>query len=203
MVQREPKDCREEHRPRGGYHEPPGPEGVAPKHSKTALEAAAKKTASNLSNAEIKPSDKVKLREIHLNKDEIVNALIWELDENKENGHYILCVSPKSDSETEINWQDEKPRFMQYGDFFPNFVCELEIESFFDMDSIYNETDFDWNYVRSESIDDGMTEDEANEQVQLAMRDTKEICKFNLLDVVHYEDAEGVVQYSYRIIWKE
>lgn len=41
-----------------GYTEPRDSSGVAPMHSKAALEAAAKKKATGLSNAEIAPSDK-------------------------------------------------------------------------------------------------------------------------------------------------
>ena len=38
------------------YYENPGPEGVAPKHSKAALEAANRKKSKDLSNAEVKPA---------------------------------------------------------------------------------------------------------------------------------------------------
>lgn len=38
-----------------GYHEAPGPEGVAPKHSKSALEAVGKSSYKELSDAEIVP----------------------------------------------------------------------------------------------------------------------------------------------------
>ena len=44
-----------------GYHEPPGPEGVAPKHSKTALDTAAKKKAAEVSNAEVVPRKTINL----------------------------------------------------------------------------------------------------------------------------------------------
>ncbi|MCK4665993.1 M48 family metallopeptidase [Candidatus Dependentiae bacterium] len=41
------------------YHEAPGSKGVAPKHSKTALDSASKKKATDISNAEIVPIQEV------------------------------------------------------------------------------------------------------------------------------------------------
>lgn len=52
-----------------GYHEDPGPEGVAPKHRKAALEAT-RKSRSDLSNVEVKPAKgKESERYMKLHKD--------------------------------------------------------------------------------------------------------------------------------------